>query len=171
MFARFKALADAKKVVTDADLEALIADEFHKPQEIYSLEDIQVTCGTMGMPTATIRMHKMGDSEPIIHAAVGVGPVDAAYRAVDAIVGAPNTLIEYSVHSVTEGINALGEVTVRISPKDDSRSFGGYGADSDVIVASVKAYLAALNRMVAVLGSEEVQPEGGAATVSMGQAG
>ena len=171
VFARFKALADAKKVVTDADLEALIADEFHKPQEIYSLEDIQVTCGTMGMPTATIRMHKMGDSEPIIHAAVGVGPVDAAYRAVDAIVGAPNTLIEYSVHSVTEGINALGEVTVRISPKDDSRSFGGYGADSDVIVASVKAYLAALNRMVAVLGSEEVQPEGGAATVSMGQAG
>src|SRR5690606_7072601 len=87
VFARFKALADAKKVVTDADLEALIADEFHKPQEIYSLEDIQVTCGTMGMPTATIRMHKMGDSEPIIHAAVGIGPVDAAYRAVDAIVG------------------------------------------------------------------------------------
>jgi 2-isopropylmalate synthase len=169
VFARFKALADAKKVVTDADLEALIADEFHKPQEIFAMEDIQITCGTMGMPTATIKMSKMGNTEPIIYASVGVGPVDAAFRAVDAIVGAPTTLIEYSVHSVTEGIDALGEVTVRISPKDDNRSFGGYGADGDVIVASVKAYLAAVNRMVAVLGSEDLQPEGSAATVSMGQ--
>jgi 2-isopropylmalate synthase len=167
VFARFKALADAKKVVTDADLEALIADEFHKPQEIFVMEDIQVTCGTMGMPTATIKMRKMGESEPIVHAAVGVGPVDAAYRAVDAVVKAPNTLIEYSVHSVTEGINALGEVTVRISPENDGRSFGGYGADGDIIVASVKAYLAALNRMLAALGYGDVEPEGDAATVGI----
>ncbi len=71
---------------------------------------------------------------------------------------------------MTEGIDALGEVTVRISPQGDPRSFGGYGADGDIIVASVKAYLAALNRMVAVLGSAELQPEGSAATVSMSQA-
>ncbi|MBI1277107.1 MAG: 2-isopropylmalate synthase [Anaerolineaceae bacterium] len=160
VFARFKDLADAKKTVTDADLEALIADEFHGPEEIFSLVDIQVTCGTMGMPTATAKMRKVSGEEEVV-AAVGTGPVDACYRAVDLIVKAPNRLIEYSVHSVTEGIDALGEVTVRIAPNgEDKRSFGGYGADGDIIVASVKAYLAALNRMVAVLGMAGHKPEG-----------
>jgi 2-isopropylmalate synthase len=167
VFTRFKDLADAKKTVTDADLEALIADEFHGPEEIFSLVDIQVTCGTMGMPTATVKMRK-ADGQEFVHAAVGSGPVDASYKAIDAIVNAPNTLIEYSVHSVTEGIDALGEVTVRIAPNDDGqRSFGGYGADNDIIVASVKAYLAALNRMVAVLGQGDYKPEGEVATVGV----
>jgi 2-isopropylmalate synthase len=167
VFARFKDLADSKKTVTDADLEALIADEFHGPEEFFSLLDIQVTCGTMGLPTATIKMRNTEGRE-VIHATVGTGPVDASYKAVDAIVQAPNTLIEYSVHSVTEGIDALGEVTVRISPSDaDKRSFGGYGADRDIVVASVKAYMAALNRMIAVLGLGGRKPEGDAATVGV----
>ncbi|MEO8608652.1 MAG: 2-isopropylmalate synthase [Chloroflexota bacterium] len=167
VFARFKDLADAKKTVTDADLEALIADEFHGPEEIFSLVDIQVTCGTMGMPTATVKMHGATGRE-FIHAAVGAGPVDASYKAVDAIVQAPNVLIEYSVHSVTAGIDALGEVTIRIAANaDDKRSFGGYGADNDIIVASVKAYLAALNRMVAVMGQGDRKPEGDVATVGV----
>ncbi len=167
VFARFKDLADAKKTVTDADLEALIADEFHKPEEIFSLEDIQVMCGTMGMPTATVKMRN-ADGDTLVFAAVGTGPVDASYKAIDGIVKAPNTLIEYSVHSVTEGIDALGEVTVRIAaPGEDKRSFGGYGADSDIVVASVKAYLAALNRMIAVQGYGTRQPEGEAATVGL----
>lgn len=168
VFTRFKALADAKKNVTDADLEALMADEFHKPVEIFSLEDIQVTCGTMGMPTATVKMTNQR-GEVFVHAAVGTGPVDASYRAIDAVVNMPNTLIEYSVHSVTEGIEALGEVTVRISPNDDARTFGGYGADSDIVVASVKAYIAALNRMLAALGYGDIKPEGDAATIHVGQ--
>lgn len=167
VFARFKDLADAKKTVTDADLEALIADEFHGPEEIFSLIDIQVTCGTMGMPTATVKMRN-AEGEEVVHAAVGTGPVDASYKAIDAIVKAPNTLIEYSVHSVTEGIDALGEVTVRIAQADgDKRSFGGYGADGDIVVASVKAYLAALNRMVAVLGLSGRKPEGDISTVGV----
>jgi 2-isopropylmalate synthase len=167
VFMRFKELADAKKTVTDADLEALIADEFHGPEEFFSLADIQVTCGTMGMPTATVKMRSIAGEE-FVHAAVGRGPVDASYKAIDAIVKAPNTLIEYSVHSVTEGIDALGEVTVRISPaEDEKRSFGGYGADSDIVVASVKAYLAALNRMVAVMGLAGQKPEGEVSTVSV----
>lgn len=170
VFARFKDLADAKKTVTDADLQALIADEFHGPEEIFSLVDIQVTCGTMGMPTATVKMRGAAD-EAIIQAAVGTGPVDASFRAIDAVVKAPNTLIEYSVHSVTEGIDALGEVTVRISTPDGARTFGGYGADDDVIVASVKAYLAALNRMIAVMGLAGQQPEGEAATVNLTSVG
>jgi 2-isopropylmalate synthase len=164
VFARFKELADAKKHVTDADLEALIADEFHKPQEFYSLGDIQVTCGTMGLPTATVRLVKSA-GETQIHAAVGSGPVDASYKAVDAIVQIPNVLVEYSVHSVTEGIDALGEVTVRIEAQ--GRTFGGYGADDDIIVASVKAYLAAVNRMIVALGHGDISPEGAAATVGI----
>ncbi len=167
VFARFKDLADAKKTVTDADLEALIADEFEGPEEIFSLVDIQVTCGTMGMPTATIKMQN-AQGEELVHAAVGTGPVDASFRAVDALIKAPNQLIEYSVHSVTEGIDALGEVTVRIAPTGDGQhSFGGYGADDDIIVASVKAYLAAVNRMVAVMGLGGHKPEGEVATVGV----
>ena len=166
VFARFKDLADAKKTVTDADLEALIADEFHKPEEIFRLEEIQVTCGTMGMPTATAKMSNT-TGEVFVEAAVGSGPVDAAYKAIDEIVRCPNTLVEFNVHSVTEGIDALGEVTVRIETPDGNRSFGGYGADSDIIVASVKAYLAAVNRMLAVLGHDDVQPEGKVAVVGV----
>jgi 2-isopropylmalate synthase len=171
VFERFKALADAKKNVTDADLEALMTDELHKPQEFFRLEDIQVTCGTMGLPTATAKISNE-NGETFVQAAVGRGPVDACYRAVDAVVQSPTTLIEYSVHSVTEGIDALGEVTVRIAPKNGAeqasgRSFGGYGADSDIVVASVKAYMAALNRMIAALGTEKHKPEGEAATVAL----
>jgi 2-isopropylmalate synthase len=123
------------------------------------------------MPTATAKISN-AEGESFIHAAVGTGPVDACYRAVDAVIQHPNTLIEYSVHSVTEGIDALGEVTVRIAPKDgvsgiSGRSFGGYGADSDIVVASVKAYMAALNRMIAALGTAMQKPEGEAATVAL----
>lgn len=167
VFARFKDLADAKKHVTDADLEALMADEFHRPEEFFRLGDVQVACGTMGMPTATVRLRN-GNDEEHIHCSVGTGPVDASYRAIDAIIQVPNVLIEYSVHSVTEGIDALGEVTVRIQTPDGSRTFGGYGADTDIIVSSVKAYMAALNRMIAALGhGDTIQPEGEAATVGI----
>jgi 2-isopropylmalate synthase len=166
VFVRFKDLADAKKNVTDADLQALMADEFHKPQEFFRLIDIQVTSGTMGMPTATAKIANE-DGQELVVAAVGAGPVDACYKAIDLVVQMPNTLTEYSVHSVTEGIDALGEVTVRITSPDGARSFGGYGADNDIIVSSVKAYLAALNRMVAGMGAGRVQPEGEAATVTL----
>jgi 2-isopropylmalate synthase len=167
VFARFKELADAKKHVTDADLQALFADEMNRPQEFFRLGDIQVACGTMGMPTATVRIFD-AENKAHTHAEVGKGPVDASYRAIDAIVKVPNTLIEYNVHSVTEGIDALGEVTVRIQTLDGRRVFGGYGADSDIIVSSVKAYMAALNRMIAALGyGDAVQPEGDAATIQI----
>lgn len=165
VFKRFKDLADAKKTVTDADLEALFADEFHKPQEFFILDDIQVMCGTMGMPTATVKLRNTGD-KVYIQAAVGAGPVDASYKAIDAIVQAPNMLVEYSVHSVTEGIDALGEVTVRI--ESQGRTFGGYGADSDIIVSSVKAYLAALNRLLAAFGYGDTKPEGESSTIGAG---
>ena len=165
VFARFKDVADSKKTVTDADLEALVADEFHKPEEIFMLGDIQVTSGTMGMPTATVKLKK-ANGEEIVYAAVGTGPVDASYKAIDSIVQVETVLLEYSVHSVTEGIDALGEVTVRVEA--NGRSFGGYGADGDIIVASVKAYIAALNRMLTVVGHDDAQPEGDAAVIGLG---
>jgi 2-isopropylmalate synthase len=168
-FARFKSLADKKKTITDADLEALLTDELYQPRQIFSLDGLQVTCGTMGMPTATVRLIEQ-DGEPHVSAAVGTGPVDAAYKAIDAITRAPNTLLEFSVHAVTEGIDAQGEVTVRIQPKNGDavthaqrngellRTYGGYGADTDIVVASAKAYLGAVNKLLTGEGkASEVQ--------------
>ena len=164
LFERFKALADKKKTITDADLEALISDELYQPRELFTLDGLQVACGTMGMPTATVRLR---DPQGSLHiqACVGTGPVDAAYKAIDAIVQAPNMLQEFVVHAVTEGIDALGEVTVRIKSEkprrqpgradkkiDQPRTYGGYGADTDIIVASAKAYLAAFNKMLVATG-------------------
>jgi len=158
-FARFKELADRKKDITDADLEALIADEFYQPLSVYSLDGLQVACGTMGMPTATVRL-KGPDGGLYTEAAIGTGPVDATYKAINAIVNTPNTLLEFSVHAVTEGIDALGEVTVRVQGEDGqktmdaqrelpySRIYGGHGADTDIIVASAKAYINALNKLI-----------------------
>jgi 2-isopropylmalate synthase len=158
-FKRFKEVADKKKYITDADLEALISDEFYQPQEIFALEDIIVTCGRLKMPTATVQM-RGPDGKSHVHAAVGAGPVDAVYKAIDAIVQETNTLLEFNVHSITEGIDAMGEVTVRIQgrhggsaldPQKDeehARTYGGHGADTDIIVASAKAYLSALNKLL-----------------------
>lgn len=156
IFASFKALADKKKVITDADLEALVSDKLYQPRELYRLESLQVACGTMGMPTATIRL---SDPQGKLHvnASVGTGPVDAAYRAVNAIVNLPNVLQEFVVHAITEGIDSLGEVTVRIQTIDEqtepqAHTYGGYGADTDIIVASVKAYLSAINKVLVATG-------------------
>lgn len=157
VFDSFKALADKKKTITDADLEALVSDKLYQPRELYVLDGLQVACGTMGMPTATIRLRDpQGNLH--VHASVGTGPVDAAYRAIDAIIDCPNTLLEFVVHAVTEGIDALGEVTVRIqaqeNPSEESQphTYGGYGADSDIVVASAKAYLSAKNKVLVAHG-------------------
>ena len=160
-FERFKELADKKKTITDADLEALVEDQVYQEHEVFQLAGLQVACGTMGMPTATVRL-KGPDGGLHLQAAIGTGPVDAAYKAIDAIVQAKNQLLEFNVHAVTEGIDAIGEVTVRLqatngagsvrtSPQSEfqhARTFGGYGADTDIIVASAKAYLAALNKLL-----------------------
>jgi 2-isopropylmalate synthase len=167
VFARFKRVAEKKKVIADADLVALISDEIHQPPEVFRLKDAQVVCGTLGMPTATVRM--VGpDGEDSEHAAIGTGPVDACYRAIDSIVQLPNELQEFKVNAVTEGIDALGEVTVRIQVKSEqvampqrlspqreqlqNRTFGGHGASTDVFVASARAYVNALNKALAALG-------------------
>lgn len=155
-FKSFKELADKKKTITDADLEALVADEFFGPEEIFKLVDLQVTCGSPGMATATVRMTN-SDNEECIGVAVGTGPVDAVFRSIDQVIGQPTTLAEYAVHSITEGIDALGKVTVRIiDAEEPARTISGHGADTDIIVASAKAYIAAKNRMIARMGGARV---------------
>ena len=141
-FARFKQLAERRKQVTDADIEALVTSDVYEPRDIFSLKQLQVTCGA-GIPTATVRL-RGPEGDVSVSAEVGNGPVDAAYKAIDQIVKAGGELVEFSVRSVTEGIDALGEVTVRVrasvdgapaNPQretSDTRVFRGHGADGDI---------------------------------------
>lgn len=170
VFQRFKELADKKKVITNADLIALMEDELYQPEEIYALVDLQVTCGTVNMPMASVRLEGP-DGAPHTAATIGTGPVDAAYKAIDAIVGVPNTLVEYAVRAVTDGIDAIGEVTVRVIPMDGqmrtspqtgyttARQFSGHGAETDIVVASAKAYLSALNKVLVAQRTPTVAPQ------------
>jgi 2-isopropylmalate synthase len=169
-FERFKHVAERKKEVSDADLEALVAADLAPAQSYWALEDLQVGCGTMGMPTASVRL-RGPDGVVRVHAAVGTGPVDAAYRAIDTLVQKRSSLVDYSVRSVTAGIDALAEVSVKVTAPggrapmnpqrdDDGASlWRGHGADTDIVVASVKAYLSALNRMLAAVGEDAVAKE------------
>ena len=149
-FASFKELADKKKEVTDRDIESLVAEGKRTVAETYHLDRLQVTCGDKGMPTAAVRLVK-SNNEVLADAALGTGPVDAVYQAINRLVGVPNVLTEFSVKSVTEGIDAIGEVLIRI--ESDGITYTGRGSDTDIIVASAKAYLNALNRLLAVKAS------------------
>ena len=145
-FAVFKELADKKKEITDKDIESLIAEERRTVSETYHLDRLQVTCGDRGIPTAAIRL--IGpDGQALADAALGTGPVDAVYKAINRLVGVPNVLTEFTVKSVTEGIDAIGEVLIRI--ESDGITYTGRGADTDIIAASAKAYMNALNRLLA----------------------
>jgi 2-isopropylmalate synthase len=146
-FTAFKELADKKAEVDDRDLEALVADKLRTVEEVYHLDLVQVSCGSQLVPTATVRL--LGpERQVLLHTATGTGPVDAAYKAIDALVGVPNELTEFSIKAITEGIDAQGEVTVRIRHED--KTYVGRGADTDIVVASAKALMNALNRLLSV---------------------
>jgi 2-isopropylmalate synthase len=145
-FTAFKELADKKKGVTDRDIESLIAEEQRTVSEVYHLDQVQVSCGDRGIPTASVRLTNP-EGQVLADAALGTGPVDAVYKAINRIVGVPNQLTEFAVKSVTEGIDAIGEVLIRI--ESEGITYTGRGADTDIIVASAKAYMNALNRLLA----------------------
>ncbi|MBW4654336.1 MAG: 2-isopropylmalate synthase [Kaiparowitsia implicata GSE-PSE-MK54-09C] len=147
-FLRFKDLADKKKDVTDWDLEAIVNDEAQQVPDLFRLEHLQVSCGDHARPTATVTL-RTPDGEELTDAAIGTGPVDAVYKAINRVVDIPNQLIEFSVQSVTVGIDAIGEVTIRL--KHEDLLFAGHGANTDIIVASAQAYMNALNRLYASL--------------------
>jgi 2-isopropylmalate synthase len=150
-FQGFKDLADKKKDVTDKDIESVVAQQKRTVAEAYHLEMVQVSCGN-GMPTAAVRLIGPGNAV-LADASLGTGPVDAVYKAINRIVCVPNNLTEFTVNSVTEGIDAQGEVLIRIEA--DGVSYTGRGADTDIIVASAKAYMNALNRLLLVKNSSK----------------
>jgi len=150
-FSDFKELADKKKEVTDRDLESLVAEEMRTVSETYHLDQVQVSSGDRSVPTASVRLIDP-EGNVVADAALGTGPVDAIYKAINRIVGVPNVLTEFSVKSITEGIDAIGEVTIRI--ESEGKVYTGRGASTDIIVASAKAYMNALNRLLAVKGKK-----------------
>jgi 2-isopropylmalate synthase len=143
-FLSFKDVADKKKVITDWDLEAIVNDEIQQAPELYRLELVQVSSGDNSRPTATITI-RTPEGKELSDAAIGTGPVDAVYKAINRVVDVPNELIEFSVKSVTAGIDAMGEVTIRL--RQDGQIYSGHSADTDIIVASARAYISALNRL------------------------
>ncbi len=147
-FEKFKSLADKKKVVLDKDIEALIEEKVSEVPEIFELDSFQITSGNKSVATSTISLKR--NDNIITEAATGDGPVDAAFNAIERAVGMSFTLEAYSMRAVTEGKDALGEVTVRIS-KDD-KLFMGRGVSTDIIESGVRAYLNAINRAISEIG-------------------
>ena len=162
VYEQFKELADKKREVTDRDLMALMSGHVSAIEQTYSLEHVQVTCGTREVPTATVTIKAADGGALYTDAATGDGPVDAVYKAINRIVREPNQLMEFSINAVTEGNDAVGEVSIRI--ERDGRTYIGRGADTDIIVASGKAYMAALNRLLA-MGGQAAPAAEAAATV------
>ncbi|TKJ39488.1 MAG: 2-isopropylmalate synthase [Planctomycetes bacterium B3_Pla] len=143
-YERFLAVADKKNEVFDEDLAAIISDEIHAIEQVYELEYLHVACGTGTLPTASVKMKTKDQTKQA--AACGDGPVDAAYEAIRDATGLSPKLENYSIRAVTSGKEALGEATVRIT--EDGRTFIGRGISTDIIEASAKAYVDAINRMV-----------------------
>ncbi|MFA7249309.1 MAG: 2-isopropylmalate synthase [Dehalococcoidia bacterium] len=147
IFDAFKDVADAKDEVDDRDLMAIIGEQTQiKVEDAWTLDLVQVSGGDHSAPTASVRL--VGpDGETHQDAAIGTGPVDAIYRAINRVTGATNELTEFSVKAVTEGIDAQGEVTIRI--ETGGVTYQGRAADPDILVAAARAYLHALNRSIA----------------------
>jgi len=175
VFTRFKELCDRKKVVDDRDIEVLVTGETQRTPEIFRMEHIQVTTGTGLIPVASVRL--IGPDEQIhTTSAHGTGPVDAVYKAINVIVQRPNELVEFMINAVTEGLDAVAEVSVQIREHEPNGNghgnghapqtgrvssqyalhgaqrphiYSGYGVNTDIIVAAAEAYLGALNKLLA----------------------
>ncbi|MDD2500461.1 MAG: 2-isopropylmalate synthase [Geobacter sp.] len=141
-FDRFKALADLKKEVFDEDLDAIVTDE-SREEDQFKLDHITVTCGSFAVATATVQMEING--KPVRTAELGDGPVDSALKAIRKLTKTKARLTQYNVGSITGGTDAQGEVTVRV--EEGGYTVVGKGASTDIIVASAKAFIHALNRL------------------------
>ena len=140
-------LADRKREVSDRDLEAIVSEQVQLQDEArFLLKRVQVSCGTGLLPTATVTLETKEGGEHS-QAAIGTGPVDAVCQALNQLALVPNELVEFAVKSVTEGIDAMGEVTSRL--RRDGVLYSGHAADTDIVVAAAQAFVNALNRLVA----------------------
>jgi 2-isopropylmalate synthase len=145
LFVDFKALADKKKEVFDDDLIVLIEKHIHTDAPaLWKLESLHVTTGMNLLPTATVAIRRP-DGHLVQDAAIGDGPVDAIFKAVERVTGVRANLKEFVVRSVTGGKDAQGEVKLELAVESDDRSFSGRAASTDIIEASALAYLNAVN--------------------------
>ncbi len=161
IYERFMQLADRKKEVSNVDLEAIAGDVMYQPEETWALEALQVNCGSTVIPTAVVILKNLKTGEEFTDAGFGTGPVDAVYKGINRIVQVENTLTEYLVQAVTQGMDSNGDVTIRIEMPTSAdaletaqgrkrrRLFSGRGVDTDIVTASAKAYLQALNKQIA----------------------
>ena len=140
----FTALADKKKEVFDEDIMAILADELDAESQMFHLDYLQCSSGTGTLPSATVRIMRQG--EVLQEAAWGDGPVDATYNAISKATGLTPKLENYSIRAVTGSSEALGEAVLRIS--HEGKTFVGRGVSTDIIEASAKAYISALNHMM-----------------------
>mmetsp|Transcript_15366 Transcript_15366/g.23802 ORF Transcript_15366/g.23802 Transcript_15366/m.23802 type:complete len:668 (-) Transcript_15366:1010-3013(-) len=179
VFQRFKQVAERKKGgVEDEELEALVADQAGITGALWSVSGLQVTTGMHGIPTATVKMIGPDGVERYV-ATTGTGPVDAVYKAIDQIIGVTVELEDYALNSVSDGIDALATTRVVVCPKKDvesmkisvqtdssySRTFSGTGSDTDIVVSSARAYVSAVNKLLAynMRRRERLEGENGAA--------
>lgn len=144
VFAKFKALADKKKIIEDADLDAILMGELGKEQQGYSVIDLDVHTGTKAVPSASITLLcpnlKIRKAE-----ATGTGPVDAAYKAIESIAGKYGELSEFRMDAVTEGLDAQAVVSLILKTPEEQQFFGRAG-NTDIVTASAEAYLDAINK-------------------------
>jgi 2-isopropylmalate synthase len=128
-FLKFKELADKKKEISDWDLRRSLMMKSNKPQNCFTSNWCKCSCGSNACPTATVTL-RTPSGEELTDAAIGTGPVDAVYKAINRVVNVPNQLIEFSVQSVTAGIDAIGEVTIRLRYQE--QVFSGHAANTDI---------------------------------------
>ncbi len=152
IFARFKEIGDKKKFVYDDDLRTLVEGAITEVRETWSLEYLSISSGNQTVPTATVRLRKLavkkgGESVVVQDANIGDGPVDAALKAIDRLTETRGKLMDYSLRAVSQGKDALGEVSVKVD-FGDHKTVSGKGASTDVIEASARAYLNAVNRFL-----------------------
>jgi 2-isopropylmalate synthase len=151
IYEHFVNLADKKKEVYPEDLEALVLDHLSFTEPRYKLDYMQTVSGSKSIPAAVIRLRKDDDST-VEEVATGSGPIDAAYNAINKITGLSLGLEQYTIDAVTQGRDALGEVQVKVSYQD--RTITGRGTSTDIIEASVKAYLNGLNKLLKINGNQ-----------------
>jgi len=144
VFEQFKVLADKKKVVSDEDIEALVRGASYTGEEAYALERYVINAGNTITTTSTVRL--VHDGQTIETVTTGSGPVDASYSAINQLVGLPITLVDYQIDAVTSGHDAQGEAVVRIDHNGDV--YRGSGLSTDIVEASVRAYINAINNML-----------------------
>ncbi|HIC85666.1 MAG TPA: 2-isopropylmalate synthase, partial [Desulfobacterales bacterium] len=143
LFVRFKELADKRKEITDEDIEVMVAEEILRVPDVYELEYLNVVSGTVAVPTATVKLKIEG--QEVQGAGFGVGPIDATFNTIAKLTGSRSKLLRFTVTAITGGMDAQGEVTVRL--EENGLVALGKGADPDIITASAKAYINGLNRL------------------------